>query len=290
MKPIALLALTALNLIAQDPNARLACLVGPDATMIYGIDVERYQNSQLAQAYPIVTDFWPIPTLRVKKITATLSDTWGNPFPALILQGSAFSAQALVSQPGHENDLRTYRGFPAVALAEDTLLVLLETNLAVTGNTDSVSRIIDRVTATDCTGELAAKIGELSGSYDAWFAALRPLEHLDLMPRSERRLELAQSIEEVHGGMQLGSVNSFKVEITTKDPSDAAAAAALARWLPAMLEKDDSVEANLVRVIENFATQSTGRTASMSFLLPDTAVETALKVKGNRKVDFEVVQ
>ncbi len=285
MKPIALLALTALNLIAQDPNARLACLVGPEAKMIYGIDVERYQNSQLAQAYPM-----SVPVLGVKKVIGTLTDSSGSHSPALILQGTAFSVQELV---GEGNLPRTFRGFPAVALSEDSLLVLVETTLAVTGDTDSVSHIIDRLTSTDCTGELAAKIAELSNSYDAWFAVQRPLDQLDLpsmMPPSERRLELAQSIEEAQGGIRVGTVHSLRVEITTKDPDDAAAAAVLARWLPAMIEKDDGMEANLVRLIENFATQSTGRTASMSFLLPETAVETALKVKGNRKVDFEAVQ
>lgn len=287
MKPIALLALSALNLIAQDPNAKLACLVGPDAKMVYGIDVERYQSSQLAQSYQTGMAQNLMPALAIKKVIGTLSE--GNRPPALILQGTAFSLQALLGHDGHENFLRTYRGFPAVTLSEDSMLVLLETTLAVTGDTDSVSGVIDRVTSTDCTGELAAKISELSSSYDVWFAVLRPLEQLDLpsmMPPSERRLELAQSIEEVHGGIRIGAVHSVRVELTAKDPDDAAAAAVLARWLPAMLEKDDSMEANLVRAIQNFATQSTGRTASMSFLLPDSAVEAAQRLKGNRKVDF----
>jgi hypothetical protein len=285
VKPIALLALTALNLIAQDPNARLACLVGPDAKMIYGIDVERYQVSQLAQVYPM-----SVPVPGVKKVIGTLPDSSGSHSPALILQGTAFSLQELVAQG---NLLRTFRGFPAVALSEDSLLVLVETTLAVTGDTDTVSHIIDRITSTDCTGELAAKVAELSNSYDAWFAVQWPLDQLDLpsmMPPSERRLELAQSVDEVHGGIRFGTVHSVRVELTTKNPDDAAAVAVLGRWLPAMLEKEESTEANLVRAIENFATQSTGRTASMSFLLPETAVETALKVKGNRKVDFEAVQ
>jgi hypothetical protein len=90
----------------------------------------------------------------------------------------------------------------------------------------------------------------------------------------------------VEGGIRIGPTHSVRIELTARNPDDAAALAVLARWLPAMLETEQSVEANLARAIEKFETQATGRTASLSFLLTEQAVESAQRVNGNRKVDF----
>jgi hypothetical protein len=185
VKLIALLATTALSLIAQEPaqdfNAKIGCLIGPDAKMMYGVDVERYRSSQLAQLYPVPFGM-NFPNLSIKKLFGTLTGTSEGHSPAVILQGVSFSAQALIQKPRYERFLRTFRGFPAVALSENSLLVILTTTLAVTGETDSVSRVIDQwgLPNDQCTGELTAKLTGLSNSYDAWFAVLRPLEQMAL--------------------------------------------------------------------------------------------------------------
>jgi len=64
----------------------------------------------------------------------------------------------------------------------------------------------------------------------------------------------------------------------------------LARWLPAMLEKDDGPEGKLVKDIENFETRSSGRSASVSFLLPDAAVDAVQKEKERVRLEFRIDQ
>ena len=289
MKIIALGITIALNLLAQDSDTKIGCLVGADAKMVYGVDVERYQNSHLAEVYPVWFGQNSISPLPVKKIIATLSDQTGGHSSVLILQGSSFSAQMLTAQPGQENALRTYRGYPALALSDESLLVVLNSTLAVTGETDSVSHVLDGLSSTDCTGDIVSKISDMNNSYDAWFIVLRPLEQIDLaslMPPSGRRSELAHGVLEVHGGIRVGTVHSVRVEVVTKNPDDASALAILGRWLPAMLEKEGSTESTLVGAVENFETRASGTTASLSFLLPDAAVEAAQKATQKKRLEM----
>src|ERR1700676_1455050 len=121
MKHIALLMAIALNLFAQASDPKLACLVGSGAKMAYGIDVDRYHNFKLSQLYPVWFGHESISPLPVRKIIGTLSAPSGAHSNVLILQGTSFSAQMLTSQPGQENSLRTYQGFPALLLSPESL-------------------------------------------------------------------------------------------------------------------------------------------------------------------------
>lgn len=291
MKLSILTAAIALNLCAQD-TPRIACLVGTDAKMVYSVDVEQYQTSAFIKFFPVWSGWPTSPPLPVKRIVATLSDVSGGRQPVLILEGSGFSGPMLTSQSGNPNELRNYQGFPALAISDEGLVVVLSPTLALEGDTGSVSRVMDRLSSQNCTGAIADKIADLNGSYDAWFMALRPMEQIDvaaMMPKSQWREELAQAIEEIHGGVRLGRVNSITVELTTKDPQDASALATLARWLPELTSGSPSPESKLVESIENFQTRSSGSTASLSFLLPEAAVK-AVQADSEKRAAFADVQ
>ena len=284
----------AVKLIAQDSSMQqIACLVGADAKMAYGINVERYQNSNLALLYPVWFGANSISTLPVKKIIATLSDPSGAHSNVLILQGSSFSAQMLTAQPGQENSLRSYNGLPALALSPDNLVVVISSTLAVAGEADSVSHVLDRLGSTNCTGEIAAKISELDNSFDVWFVVLRPMEQINLaslMPEFKYQQELAESVVAVQGGIRIGSIHTVRAEVTTKNPDDAGALSVLGRWLPAMLENENSAEGKLVGAIENFETRASGSTASLSFLLPEAAVEAVQKAAAGKRFEISAEQ
>ena len=142
----------------------------------------------------------------------------------------------------------------------------------------------------DAASGVAARADRLSGTYDIWFLAVRPLE-LSL-PEGAKPLkyrdELVRVIEEVRGGVRLGSLNQMTAEVVARTADDAVTLAALGRWLPGLMQLNERNElAVFVELAESFAARVEGRSAVLSVSIPEAAI---LKMTERERCAFVIEQ
>jgi hypothetical protein len=85
-------------------------------------------------------------------------------------------------------------------------------------------------------------------------------------------------IEEIRGGIRLGGLNEFTVEVVMRTPEDAAALAGIGPWLPGLIaaEKSFGPESAIVELAENFFVRANGAVVSVSFSIPERGLEDLL--------------
>ena len=249
--------------MASELDPKLMRLIGRDTKVIQGIDVERYRNSTLASLYPVwlgeVSCGFGIDEGQIHQLVRARRD----------------------GQDG-EMQLITFRGAPSVPIIStggEASLALLDSTTGIIGDADSVREAVGRWRQeASGSGDVAAKARQLSASYDAWFLAVRPLEKLDgvrtgsvLKPEDDLRT----LIEEVRGGIRLGAFNEVSVDVVMKTADDAVALAGISRWLPGLLqlEESNSPEAAIANRVENFAVTASGRIVSISFSIAESQLE-----------------
>ncbi len=112
----------------------------------------------------------------------------------------------------------------------------------------------------------------VSRNYDNWFLARNPLELAwPQKVESVHAKELIQAVETVQAGIRFGASIEFRLEVVTKSAEDAAAAAAIGRWLPGFMElngRDDHAVA-MLGLAEDLTIMATGNVASLSFSLSE---------------------
>jgi hypothetical protein len=238
------------SLIAADLDPKVLKLVGPDARIIMGTDVQRYSESPL-QAM----------------------------FPASLARTTAGSVRQWITITYEEDKppLSIFIGAPEAS--EET--VLLDSATAIESDPAGVQEALQRWRSDEKPGELAQQVRRLSSSYDNWFLLVRPLqliarEHDDTL---KYRNELMQAIDQVSGGIRLGVFNEVHVEVVTKTPDDAITIAALAHWLPGFLQMENSHAGPglLVNAAENLTTTARGNVVSISFTLSTEKLEQIMK-------------
>jgi hypothetical protein len=177
-------------------------------------------------------------------------------------------------------ELIVFRGAPSASpTGQDGSMALLDSTTGVLGDANNVREAIARwrQEARGCE-ELAARVRQLSASYDNWFLAVRPLERLDhghtpseLKPENDLR----GIVEEVRGGVRLGAFNEVSVDVVMKTADDAAALAGISRWLPGFIQlrESHSPESALAALAENLAVTANGRIVSISFSIKESKLE-----------------
>ena len=273
---VLLQAMLSVGLEAETLDPKLLDLVPTDARFVFGIDAERYQNSPLASLYPLQLDRligrWAPSPSQTRQLIFAVRDPQQDQTPLIIIRGAAV---ALLSDHRERPSENSDDGMPAHALVDATTGVL--------GDPTAVQQAIERARqAEPSSGELVAKLRQLSQTYDAWFIAIRPLENLDQIPPKtvlRYREDFIRMTEEVQGGIQIGRSNDLRIAVTMKTIEDAAALAALSRWAPGFLEAQGphNSEGALVELLEDLTVTTAGNTVSISFSLDESKVEDLVK-------------
>jgi hypothetical protein len=257
------LAMTSPFACAMD--SKVLRIIGPDARMIYGMDVDRYRRSALASLYPADLE-WLSTRSGVKEIHALI---------------------AIISAPDGP-PLFVISGAPATAPVdpddEQFNLVRLDQDTAILGEAGLVKDAANRWKQEDkLRSDVADRAQRLNDAFDLWFLGIRPLDQGLALEKGvlKYRDEFVQVIEEVRGGIRLGATDQMSIEALARTADDAASLAALGRWLPGLIQMQgarDSID-RLLGFVENLRVSAQGRTAVASFAIPDSALEAVAKAR-----------
>jgi len=272
MKPVAVLFALFVPLSpAADLNPKLLRLIGPDARMVTGADLDRQGRSELSGFFHphVVPDSEVTGTYQVLWIESVSADRPTTPLTVVI-----------GTLPPQD---------PEVPIPEFTAL---DANTKLWGDPDKIVEAQVRFSVSQPLSEMASKARRLSQSYDNWFLIVKPLASIATPPRGVQgdapafkyRQDLIEAVEEVSGGVRFGSVNEVGLEVVFRDSEDALAAAALARWLPGLLQLDPGYNSpgELVDAIEDFTVHADGKRVSLSLRIPEEKVHAIIEARKPR--------
>jgi hypothetical protein len=244
-------------LLAGELNQKILKLIGPDARIVTGMDVERYRDSPLQEIFP-----W--------KLDAAVS---GAVHQLIIIQyGPRDNKPPLTILTGSPKGVQTEDG-PQFAQ--------LDAGTTILGDPASIEEARRRWRSDQPAGEIADQVRRLSGTYDNWFLIVKPLQ-LSRQPDDpslKYRDEVMRVVEQVRMGVRLGAFNEMHIEVVTRTPEDAATLAALGKWLPGLVQMANPLarESMLINQAENLNVFAGGNVASLSFTLSKEAIEKAIK-------------
>lgn len=241
-----LLALLTVPLWAADLNPKILNLIGANTRLVGGSNIERHRNSALGAFFPI--------NYAAKQ----------SVFIETLDRDDSHSLFLLIgSEPATDPDYRS-----------------LDSNTVVSGPPSAVEEAVQLWAREDIKpGSLAFRAQQLAGTYDHWFLMAKPLEfltHAQTVPWPLKyRDEMANTIEELSGGIRFGTNIEFKMEALMRTNEDAKALAALGRWLPGLLQLMPSpgVIGPLVDIAEKISATADGRLVTLSFYLSDDKVK-----------------
>jgi len=276
MRSSIVLVLYLASVLSAEPlSPRLANIIPSDARSVIGLDFTRYQHSTLRMLYPALLE--------------------GGLAEALGSEGVQQVRQVVVverSADSGRGSLTILRVSGPLAIASDSALAdsgpngvvaLLDASTAVVGDPGSVQDAVERWNHPSDESEVAAMSRRMSESYDNWFVAIRPMEGAALTPAGAGNLKyraaFAGLVEDVSGGIRIGGVDELRADVTLKSADDALAAAALARWLPGLIQMKSpgSLESDLADLAENVKVVTAGQTVSVSFVLDEAKLEILAK-------------
>jgi hypothetical protein len=289
MKPAALLAVTLLAapVMGAEVDPRLLRVIGSEAALIFGTDIERYQNSRLSEFYPVRLDDVPglaeIEGSRTIRQLIFATDDLQRASTLILFQSASPLSFIRPPQSSEVAEAVPYRGIVLHAVNQASYFALLDTTVGVVGDEENVHLAIDRWNQKDSESrEIEAKVRQLSQSYDNWFLAIKPLVSRDEeRPASvfKHRDDFIRMIEEVRGGIRLGGLNEVSLEAVVKTADDATGLAAIGRWLPGIIQIKGSgrVESAIADLADNLDIRASGRVVSLSFLLAETKLDELAK-------------
>ena len=249
-----LLVLLTIPLWPADLNPKILNLVGPHAHTVFGQNIERHQQSALGTFFPVLDSSRQ--SLSIKYFDP--ADSRESELFLSIREGAITPPLEADSPERVLDSYTTMRGESSV-LDEAAMLWLRE----------------DARPAP-----LAYRVQQLAGMYDNWFVMLKPLN----FAAGERgpsgpwplkyRKDMVEMIEEVSGGIRFGTNIECRVQAVMRSADDAKALAALAKWLPGLIQlmPSSSPMAPLVDLAENISTTTDGRVVTLSFQLPEEKV------------------
>jgi len=277
MKKALPLALLCAGLCPASAEFEIGRLIAPDAWLVAGVDVERFQESPFAKLAPGHIDFLPrefdaIATGRLRQAIC-MQRSGDDPSPQLEIYLGDFVVSNNPLNPD-EYSVDSQNGIRVVTSRAGASIALLDAKIIIRGDENNVSQAILRWRQGAVHAGIHDQVRGLAGRYDAWVLALQPLQHVDARrslaapPQVESLLKL---VEEFRAGVRFGGATDVQAEADFTSGMDAMAAATAARWLPDWLawQAGSGRDAAWIAAIEGFATHANGRTASLSFSIPD---------------------
>lgn len=209
------------------------------------------------------------------------------PQQSLVLARGTFNTQvifAAAEAAGHT--VESYNGIPILTGKENSLthaVAFLGSSIAIAGDLDTVHGAIDRrsATASAIDPALAAQIGQLSDSQDAWSISTVPLATLTNQKLPDQQLntflssDLLKSILQTSGGVKFGQTVQFSGQAVADSSQNATALADLVRFLGNMAQANAPAAAAtaIASLMQSLSVQTDGNTINLAAALPESQLE-----------------
>ena len=280
---------------AADPE--LMNLLMPDAKAFAGVNVGQAKTTPFGQFLlsrmsaenhlTSKTGFDPRTDLREVLIGI------GAPSPeqSLVLARGTFNTQvifAAAEAAGHT--VENYNGIPILTGKENSAthaVAFLGNSIAIAGDLDMVHAAIDRRTATSNAIDpaLAAQIGQLSDSLDAWSISTIPVSALASQKLPDQQLntflssDLLKSIQQTSGGVKFGQTVQFSGQAVADSSQNATALADVVRFLGNMAQANApaTAAAAIASLLQSLSVQTDGNTITLAAALPEAQLENLVR-------------
>jgi hypothetical protein len=278
---------------AGELDDRLLRLIGSDAKLVYGVDLDRYMNSTLKEFFPInVEHFSQLhdsgPVLEV--VIAERSNPSGSE-SLTIFRGALSSLNFTPAIAQTDVAAINYKGVLILTDSNQSIAVL-DPDIAIAGTFLALQEAIDRwQQETAYGGPLGFKLQDLSRNYDVWFLVQNPLEpppNLPPRPESAYASKLIQAVQAFQGGIRFGASIELRLEAMTKSPDDALTAAAIGRWLPGFIQLQgrNDPQSAVLDLAEDLTVLTNGSVTSLSFRLSERRLRELADKKASENRSF----
>jgi hypothetical protein len=213
------------------------------------------------------------------------------PQQSLVLARGTFNTQvifAAAEAAGHT--VESYNGIPILTGKENSLthaVAFLGSSIAIAGDLDTVQGAIDRRSATSSAIDpaLAAQIGQLSDSQDAWSISTVPLATLTNQKLPDQQLntflssDLLKSILQTSGGVKFGQTVQFSGQAVADSSQNATALADVVRFLGNMAQANAPAAAAtaIASLMQSLSVQTDGNTLNLAAALPESQLENLVR-------------
>lgn len=231
-------------------------LIGPNSTLVTGVNIERHQQSALAALFPMED--------------AAAQSIW--------IDNRDSTKLNILIGPHVKPSVETNDTLDLDAFTRLQYFGQVYTEDAAQQTRTVLAAFAQRLNAPEAPTTLAVRAQQLAGSYDTWFVIEKPLEALASTRHTltwplKYRDQLAATIEEVSGGIRFGTNIEVTVEALMRTNEDAKALAALGRWLPGAVQLiADAGMPLLVEIAEDYTVTADGRRVTLTFHLPEDKV------------------
>jgi len=300
--PLALI-LQASAFAAADP--RLLRLMMPDAKVIAGLQVQQTKNSAFGE---YVLSHMQVEDAGFKKfITQTgfdprrdvteiiMGSNWEQATPQnrwLVAARGTFNLPQIVgAAKANGGTVTDFQGSGILTYTEpgkpdaESGIAFFDGSNAVMGDLDSVKAAIQRKQSnTAASGDLLAKVQEVSAKNDFWFVTVVPIsEFASAMPNPNlsgaMKGDLLAAIHQASGGIRFGETVTISGEAVTRSPKDAQALSDVFRFLASLIQlnsQENKVAGQVSTLLDNMNLKTSDNVMTMSLAIPEQQLEQLL--------------
>jgi hypothetical protein len=290
------IALLLFSGLLRAADQQLVNLLMPDAKVVAGVHVDQAKNSPFGQfmlsrlqagedglgKLTGATGFDPRRDLR-----EILMGTVGQPGQkGLVLARGTFDATRIFEAARSAGQtVENYKGVDILTGKEDAsthALAFLDGSIAIAGDLDNVHGAIDRRSGNNSLDPaLAAKVGLLSTSLDAWSVSTVPMAALANGKLPDTKLngllnsDVLKTVTQTSGGIKFGATIQFSAEAVARSDKDATALADVVRFLGNMLQVNapTASAAAVTSLLQSLDVKTDGNTVKLALAIPEDQLE-----------------
>jgi hypothetical protein len=276
---------------AADPT--LLNLVGPDAKVLAGVNVEQAKGTLFGQyllnqmesgnkdmqQLIALTGFDP--TRDVREVLVASS---GAPETGLALARGNFDAAkiaALASSKGAVSE-----AYGGVTILEDPKqthgVVFLDSSTAIAGDVASVKGAIDRQkNPQPLSSSVTVKINQLSGAQDAWVLCTVPPASLAPPAATAKNGQVPpalQSVQSANGGVKFGASVVFTGQAQTDTAQNATTLGDMVKLLISLAQMNASQNQQAAQLAQQVQVTASGSLVTVSLSLPEDQFQQLVKI------------
>ena len=301
-----LAVLLALPIAAWAADPALLQLVMPDAKVIAGIQVDQTKNSLFGQ---YVLSHMQVDDEGFKNFIAQtgfdprrdvsellIASNWESNSPAnrwLVMARGSFDSSKIASAAQGNGitttnfqgvDILTYSGHGKTG--GENGIAFFDATSAVMGDLPSVQAAIQRrKSGAAPSGQLLAKVRDLSAKNDFWFVTLVPVsEFAGAMPdpnlSGAMKGNLLAAINEASGGIRFGGGTiSISAEAVTRSDKDAQALVVVVKFVAGMIQlnrQNNPAAGQVATLLDTLDCKTAGNVTSISLAIPEQQLEQML--------------
>jgi hypothetical protein len=294
------LALQATAFAASDPA--LLRLLMPDAKVIAGLQVERTKSSQFGQ---YVLSHMQVDDAGFKKFIAqtgfdprrdvseiVMGSNWDQSAPVsrwlVAARGTFNLPQITAAAKANGGTITDFQGIGILTYSDpskpesESGIAFFDSGNAVMGDLASVKAAIERQQhGAAPSGDLFAKVKDLSAKNDFWFATTVPVsEFAGVIPNQNlsgaMKGDLLAAIHEASGGIRFGDTVTISGTAVTRSDKDAQALVDVFRFLAGLIQlnsQNNRVAGQVSTLLDTMDLKTNGNIMSMSVAIPEQQIE-----------------